>query len=246
MSAPHLARRLGRALDRRSKEEKFGVPSCYLKALAACVLGGLISPGLAKLGYYAPHQYSHSTASSLGALIVPLAIITVLLATIVAALYYGFISAYSSARDMVETVVSVQKLIKDHVARRRDHLLPRGGGWVTLAAILLLPSSIRDDEIATARDVLMHETDESSSRHVTRVVAHLIWGLVRDGVRERRRFLTGSISGVLAAFTVVPGIQSLLGLHFGVWVGTVLVVVLLLVGGLIGGWAGGLGERRVP
>jgi len=246
MRAPHVARRFERALDRRSREEKFGVPVCYLKALAACAFGGLISPGLTRFGYYAPHHHSHSADSSLGALVVSLAIITIMLATIVVALYYGLISAYSSARDVVETVASVRKLLKDHTARRRDHLLPRGDSWVTIAAILLLPSSIRDDEIATARDVLMHETDESSSRHVARVVAQLIWGLVRDGVRERHRFLTGSISGVLGAFTVVPGIQSLLGLHFSVWLGAILVVVLVVVGGLIGGWAGGLGERRVP
>lgn len=246
MRAPSIARRLGRALDRRSRGEKFGVPVCYLKALVACTFGSLISPGLAKLGYYAPHHYSHSAASSLGALVVSLAIIAVMLATIVAALYYALISAYSSARDTAETVASVRRLLKDRAARRRDHLLPRGDGWVTIAAVLLLPSSILTDAIETARDVLMHEADESSSRHVVRVVVRLIWGLVRDGVRERRRFLTGSISGVLGAFTIVPGIQSLLGLHFSVWLGAMLVVVLVVVGGLIGGWTGSLGERRVP
>jgi len=73
-----------------------------------------------------------------------------------------------------------------------------------------LPSSIRDDEIATARDILMRETDKSSARHVVRVVVRLIWGLVRDGITERQHRLAGRLAGIAFALTVVPGIQSIL------------------------------------
>lgn len=54
------------------------------------------------------------------------------------------------------------------------------------------------------------------------------------------------VAGVAFALTVVSSIQSLLGVHVGAGLGTVVVLACVIASGLIGGWAGGLGERRVP
>ncbi len=92
----------------------------------------------------------------------------------------------------------------------------------------------------------MRETDKSSARHVVRVVVRLIWGLVRDGITERQHRLAGRLAGIAFALTVVPGIQSILGVQFGGVLGAAVALASVILGGLVGGWAAGLGEQRVP
>ncbi len=78
------------------------------------------------------------------------------------------------------------------------------------------------------------------------VVCRLLWGLIRTGLIERKHRLAGLLAGIAFALTTVPGIQSILGLHFGPFLGAAVALVSVILGGLIGGWTAGLGARRTP
>jgi hypothetical protein len=241
MRASHFIRRLNDEFDRRSRGSKFGIPMAYFKMLAAGAISITIPSGLLRVA----RHYAGDAPVLVGAL--PWVALAILLLTAIAAVYYAGLTAYASVREIMEMVVGVRRVLKENAERRRRQSQPRGAGVVTLIAALLLPSSIRDDAIATLRDTLAHEADDTSSRRaVWAVVCRLLWGLIRTGLIERKCRLAGMLAGIAFPFTVVPGIQSILGVHFGAWLGASIVLTSIILGGLIGGWAGGLSERRVP
>lgn len=240
MSTGQFVRRLNGSLDRRSRGKALGIPLSYFKMTAVTLIMASVPSLILKAA-------DHISGVPFLAPFATLVALVTLLMTIVAFVYYLTLLGYATVRDVTEFVGEVRRVIKENAERRRQRTQPRGGGWVSVTAALLLPSSIRDDGIATARDVLARETDDASSRRVVcAVVCRLIRGLIRDGVIERKQRLAGRLAGVAFVLTVVSGIQTIVGTHFDTLLGVTIVLASVILGGLIGGWAGGLGEKRVP
>jgi len=240
MRTGHLIRRLNGELDRRSRGEKFGLPLSYFKMLATGLVAAVTPSVTLKV-------VGLMTGARVLVLPVELAALITLLVMLVAFAYYTTLFGYASLREAMETGRDVRRVAKENAERRRKRRQPRGVGIVTIAAALFLPPAIRADAIATVRDVLAREINDASPRRaVFAVVCRLLWSLIRNGLIERKQRLAGGLAGIAFALTVVPGIQSILGLHVGPVLGAVVALASIALGGFIGGWAADLGVRRTP